>query len=87
MERVVYKDLQGMVYRMEFTYDETVDILDVKNTSGTTIGYVLPPRIYEITHNISMINPSILDEVKVNIRIDDIRLRASLTSPKIINFF
>ena len=65
--------------------NEYLDILDVKYNNGATIGYVFSPRIYEITEFISMINPSIPDEVKVNITIDDIRLRASLGGTKFIN--
>ena len=72
--------------KWNYSMKEYLDILDVKYNSGATIGYVLPPRIYEITDFISMINPSIPDEVKVNITIDDIRLRAGLTSTKFINF-
>ena len=38
-----------MVYRMGLTYDEIVDILNVKYIAGSTIGYTLPPGVYEIT--------------------------------------
>ena len=40
-----YKDLQDVVYRMELTYDEIVDILEVKYIAGSTVGYTLPPGI------------------------------------------
>ena len=33
---------------MELTYDEIVDILDVKYIAGSTIGYTIPPGICEI---------------------------------------
>ena len=42
--------------------NEYVDILDVKYTKGATLGYALPPMIFEITDFISMKNPSIPDE-------------------------
>ena len=71
---------------METTYDELIDILDVKYISGTTIGYVLPPGKYEISGLNSMISSLLRDEVKVNITIDDIRLRTNLTTDKVINF-
>ena len=38
-----------MVYRTELTDDEIVYILDAKYIDGSTIGYTLPPAIYEIT--------------------------------------
>ena len=75
-----------MVYKMESTYDEIVDILNVKYISGTTIGYVLPRGKYEISGLNSMINSLLRDEVKVNLTIDDIRLRTNLTTDKVINF-
>ena len=49
LERVRYRDLEDMVYRMELSYDEIVDILDVKYIAGSTTGYTLPPSIYKIT--------------------------------------
>ena len=63
-----------MVYRMELTYDEIMNVLDLIDTSATSIGCNLPPRFYEISDLISMINYLLPDEVKVNITIDDIRL-------------
>ena len=36
-----------MVDRMELTYDEIIDTLDIKNFAGSTIGYTLPPGKYE----------------------------------------
>ena len=32
-----------MVYRLHLTYDEIIDILDVKYIAGSTIAYTLPP--------------------------------------------
>ena len=48
LKRVKYRDLEDMVYRLQLTYDEIVDILDVKFIAESTIRYTLPPRIYEI---------------------------------------
>ena len=45
IKRIIYKDLEVMVYRMEVTCDEIVDLLIVKINAGTTIGYTLPPGI------------------------------------------
>ena len=35
VERVKYKDLDNMVYRKELTYDDFLDVLDVKNFTGS----------------------------------------------------
>ena len=39
-----------MVFRKELTYDEVVDILDVKYIAASTKSFTLTPGIYEITH-------------------------------------
>ena len=38
LKRVVYKDLEDMVYRLVLTYDGIVDVLDVKYIAGSTTG-------------------------------------------------
>ena len=49
LKRVKYRDLEDMVCRLQLTYDEIVDILDVKYIPGSPIGYTLPPGLYELT--------------------------------------
>ena len=44
-----------MVYRTELTHEELVKNLVIKYISGSTIGYTLPPGIYKISDNNSMI--------------------------------
>ena len=44
-----HHDLEDMVSRMELTYDEIVDIFDVKCFAGSTKGYTLKLTFYEIT--------------------------------------
>ena len=40
-----------MVHRLQLTYVEIIDILDVKYTAGSTICYTLPPGVYKIKDN------------------------------------
>ena len=81
-----YNDLEDMVYRMEITYDEFIDILDMKHIGAKTIGYTILPRINEISDSILLLKSLLQSEVKVNITIDDIRLRSNFTSNKFIKF-
>ena len=77
LKRRKYRDIEGMIYRLQLTYDEIVDMLDIKNikyTAGFTIGYTIPPKIYEITDIPSMIKSLLPNNVKVNVSIDDIKL-------------
>ena len=53
--RVKYRDLEVMVYRLQLTYDEIVENLDVKYKAGSTVGYTLVPGIYEISDTNLMI--------------------------------
>ena len=68
------------------TYDEIVDILDVIYIPGSTMGYTIPPRIYEIGNIKSMLKSLFSGNVTVNIATDDIRLKSILNSNKTIRF-
>ena len=75
-----------MVYRMELTYDEIVVILETKYIAASTIGYTLPQAKYEISDINLMLKSLLPDQVKVNITIDNIRLKSNLTNIKITRF-
>ena len=40
-----YNDLENIVYRIELTYDENLEMIDIKYIAGLTIGYTLPPGL------------------------------------------
>ena len=86
LKRVKYRDLEDMVYRLQITYDENVDILGVKYKAGSTIGYTLPLGVYEISDNNLILKSLVPGEVKVNLTIDDIRLKSILNNNKTIRF-
>ena len=46
---IKYGGLEEMVYRLQLTYDEMVDILDFKYIPTKRIGYSLKPNIYQIS--------------------------------------
>ena len=50
------------------------------------MGYTLEPGIFEFSDNELMLKSLLPDVIKVNITIDDIRLRWNLTTIKIIRF-
>ena len=80
LKRVKYRDLEDMVYRLQLTYDKIIDILDVKYIAGLTKGYTLPPGIYEVTDINTTLKSLLPKEVKVNITIDDVRIKSNLTN-------
>ena len=64
IKRVKYKDLEDMVYRLQLTYDELVNVLDVKITAGSNIRYTLSPVLYEITDINLMLKSLLPDKLK-----------------------
>ena len=80
------RHLEDMVYRIQLTYDEIVDILNFKYVAGSTKGNTLPPGVYENIDTNFMSKSLFPKEVKVNITIDDVRLKSNLTTNKTIRF-
>ena len=78
LKNVRYNDLADLVYRMQLTYDEIIDVLDLKYISTKRIGYSLNPGIYEIVDLNNTLKHILPDNVKVNVTIDDIRLKSNL---------
>ena len=78
LKKAKYKDLSDLVYRMQQTYDEIIDVLDLKYISTKRTGCSLNPGIYEIVALNNTLKHILPDNVKVNITIDDIRLKSNL---------
>ena len=60
---------------MQLTYDEVLDILDLKYIPTKRTGYCINPGIYEVVNlnkTLKYISP---DNVKVCVKIDDVRLK------------
>ena len=63
---------------MRLSYDEIMDILDLKYIPTKRTGYSLNPGIYEVVDLNNTLKYILPDNVKVNITIDDIRLKSNL---------
>ena len=63
---------------MQLKYAEIIDVLDLKFISTQRIGFYLNPGIYEIVDLNNTLKHILPDNVKVNIAIDDIRLKSNL---------
>ena len=48
LKNAKYNDLEDLVYRMRLSYDEIMDILDIKYIPTKRTGYSLNPGIYEV---------------------------------------
>ena len=63
---------------MRLSYDEIMDILDLKYIPTKRTGFSLNPGIYEVIDLNNTLKHILPNNVKVNITIDDIRLKSNL---------
>ena len=86
IKKAKYNDLEYLVYRMQLTYDEIIDILDFKYIHTKRTGYSLNPGIYEIDDLNNTLNYILPDNIKVSVTIDDIRLKSTLKTNQTLIF-
>ena len=78
LKNVKYNDLEDLVYRFQLTYDEIIDVLDLKYIPTKRTGYTLEPGIYEVVDLNNTLKYILPDNVRVSITIDDVRLKSNL---------
>ena len=71
-----YNDLEDLVYRMQLTYDEIIDILDLKYVPTKRIGFSLKPNIYQISDKNETLKN--LTDVKMKVTIDERNYKTNL---------
>ena len=86
MLNTIYNDLEDLVYRMRLSYDEIMDILDLKYIPTKRTGCSLNPGIYEVIDLNNTLKNILPNTVKVNITIDDIRLKSNLKTNQTLIF-
>ena len=65
---------------MRLSYDEIMDILDLNYIPTKRTGYSLNPGIFEVVDLNNTLKHILPDNVKVNITIDDIKLKSNLNT-------
>ena len=78
LKNATNNDLEDLVYRMQLTYDEVIDVLNLKYIPTKRTGYSLNPGIYEVVDLKNTLKYILPDNVKVSITIDDLRLKSNL---------
>ena len=78
LKKAKYNDLEDLVYRMRLSHNEIMEILDLNYIPTKRTGYSLNPGIYEVVDLNNTLKYILPDNVKVNITIDDIRLKSNL---------
>ena len=78
MKKAKYNDIEDLVYRMQLTHDEIIDILDLKYIPTKRTGCSLKLGIFEVVVLNNTLKYILPDNVKVSVTIDDVRLKSKL---------
>ena len=71
LKNVKYNDLEDLVYRFKLTYDEIMDLLDLKYIPTKKTGYSIEPNIYNVVDLNNTLKNILPNNVKIDITIDD----------------
>ena len=66
-----YSDLTDLVYRMQLTYDEIINILDLKYIPTKRMGYSIEPNIYNVVDLNKTLKNILPNNIKINVSIDE----------------
>ena len=86
LKNVKYNDIEDLVYRMQLTYDEVLDILDLEYTPTKKKGSSFNTGTYEVVVLNNTLKHILSDDVKVNVTIKDVRLKSILKIHQTLNF-
>ena len=78
MKNAKYNDLEDLVYRMQLTYNEIIDILDSEYVPTKRMGYSIEPNIYnvvDLNKTLKKISPN---NIKINVSIDERKYKTDL---------
>ena len=75
---VKYNDLRDLIYRMQLTYNEIIDILDLEYNPTKRIGYSLNPNIYNVVDLNNTLKNILPDNVKISVTIDEKKYKSDL---------
>ena len=71
LKKAKYNDLEDLVYRFRLTYDEIIDILDLKYIPTKKTGYSIQPNIYNVVDLNKTLKNILPNNVKINVTIDE----------------
>ena len=86
LKNAKYNDLEDMAYRFRLTYDEIIDILDLKYIPTKRMGYSIEPNIYNVVDLNKTLKNILPDNVKIGITIDERKYKTDLKSNQTLIF-
>ena len=78
LKNVKYNDLEDLVYRFKLTYDEIMDILDLKYLPTKRTGYSIEPNIYNVVDLNNTLKNILPNNVKIDVTIDERKYKTDL---------
>ena len=78
LKNAKYNYLEDLVYRMQLTYDEIIDILDLKYIPTKRKGYSVEPNIYNVVDLNKTLKNILPSNVKIDITIDERKYKTDL---------
>ena len=78
LKNAKYNDLEDLVYRMQLTYDEIINILDLKYIPTKRRGYSIEPNIYNVVDLNKTLKNILPNNIKRNISIDERKYKTDL---------
>ena len=77
LKKAKYNDIEDLVYRMQLTYDEIIDILDLKCIPTKRMGYSIEPNIYNVVDLNNTLKNILPDNVKISVTIDEKKYKSN----------
>ena len=77
LRNVKNNDLEDLVYRMQITYDDIMEKLDLKYIPRKRSDYSKNPGFYEVADSSNTLKHVLPDIVKVSVTIDDVRVKSN----------
>ena len=78
LKNVKNNDLEDLLYRMRLSYDEIMDILDLKYIPTKRMGYSIEPNVYNVVDLNKTLKNILPNNVKINVTIDERKYKTDL---------
>ena len=71
LKNAKYNDLEDLVYRLRLSYDEIINIIDLKYISTKRIGYSIEPNIFNVDDLNKTLKNILPNNLKTNVSINE----------------
>ena len=86
LKNVEYNDLEDLVYRMQLTYDEIIDVLNLNYILTRRMGYSLKPNIYNVVDLNNTLKIILPHNVKISVTIDEKKYKSNIKNNQTLIF-